>query len=493
MYESFYHLRERPFCYAPRTDLYYPAAAIEAAYQRLSRCIDRVEGPALVIGGPGTGKSLLCQRLADLFRDRLHIALLNSAQVCTRQALLQSILFELGLPYRGLEEGELRLSLMDFLDPARSSREGLLLLVDEAHTLPLRLMEELRMITNLVRDGQPRVRLVLAGGPILEERFANPKMECFNQRIAARCYLQPLNYDETCQYVRSQIAAVGGDPDAVFTADALQAVYQATDGIPRLVNQLCDHALVLAAVGQHQPLDVAVIQEAWADLQQLPTPWQATVREASTDESLIEFGSLEPDAVEDVRPAEAPATAPERALLADDHVDDTDVVDLGEQLDELESQVAALQADDVPEYQLAPSPSSTAAYLPVEPEPAASEAVPQRAVNPFGEDFEDEEIVVDRYAALDAASRWFEPEKVGPHLPENPEPAAVSMVPSSAESRAPEGGELHRAKVLRALPPDDSDLIVIVDDERGLPRDDSAGEAPCRQEYRQLFSRLRQS
>ena len=210
MYESYFGLTRRPFVPAPNAETYIPTGSLEHARQTLIRCIDRGEGPAIVVGPAGTGKSLLCQVLARHFRGRFHVALLVGARLCTRRALLQNILFELKLPYREMDEGELRLSLVDHLEPRSGGPEGLLLLVDEAHTLPLRLLEEVRLLTNLVRDGQSRVRLVLAGGMALEERLASPKLESFHQRIAARCYLQPLTRDETIYYVQEQIRRPGG-------------------------------------------------------------------------------------------------------------------------------------------------------------------------------------------------------------------------------------------------------------------------------------------
>ena len=275
MYESFFQLSARPFLASPIPERYYPAASVEHARETVMRCIERVEGPAVILGSAGTGKSTVCQVVAQQMRDKFRVATLASAHLCTRRALLQNILFELKQPYRDREEGELRLSLIDFLEPSEACPHGMLLLVDEAHVLPLRLLEEIRMLTNLVRDGQPRVRLVLAASLVLDERLASPRLESFNQRIAARCYLQSMNRDETCGYVRAQISAVGGDPDFVFTQDGLQAVYRATDGIPRLVNQVCDHVLVMAAIGHHAPIDAAGVEEAWADLQQLPSPWSA--------------------------------------------------------------------------------------------------------------------------------------------------------------------------------------------------------------------------
>jgi type II secretory pathway predicted ATPase ExeA len=142
MYETFFKFHSRPFIPAPQINAYFPAAIIENARQTLSRLIERAEGPGVVCGPPGTGKTLLCLLLAEQFRERFSVVLLSCGRLKTCQAMFQAILYELGLPYRGMDEGELRLSLVDFLEPKSDGQAGLLLLVDEAHTLPWRLLDE---------------------------------------------------------------------------------------------------------------------------------------------------------------------------------------------------------------------------------------------------------------------------------------------------------------------------------------------------------------
>ncbi len=303
MYESFFDLSSRPFPAAPVVEQYFPTAVVEQARQTLIRIVDRAEGPGLVIGQPGLGKTLLLRMLDHHFQNIFHCIHLASAAIESRKDLLQNVLFELNLPYRDMEEGELRLSLLDFLRPSESCPHGVLLLVDEAHTLPLQLLDEIRMITNLVRDGQPRVRLVLAGDNQLDDVFADPRLDSFNQRIAARCYLEPLNQEQTGEYIAAQVTTSGGDPARIFTPDALVAVYRASGGIPRLVNQVCDHALVMASLGGYHQLDAAGIEEAWSDLQQLPGPWtDSPAATSSNGDSIVEFGSLDQD-----EPQAAPA------------------------------------------------------------------------------------------------------------------------------------------------------------------------------------------
>src|SRR3954467_11266686 len=286
---------ERVFPTYPQVSRYFPAASIEDARKRLGRTIERGDGPGLVIGGPGTGKSLLLQVLASQYHERFGVVLPACARLCTRRALLQAILFELGLPYRVRDEGDLRLSLLDHLLSREECPTGLLLLVDEAQTLSSNLLDELRVLTNLVRGGLPRVRLVLAGSSALEESFAHPELESFSQRLSARCYLGPFGREETTQFVRAQIAASSGSPDELFAKEAWEAVFDATDGVPRLINQLCDRALVEAAATNRPRIDLAIIQHAWADIQQLPAPWDTPAPTTAPPAPLqvVEFGQLD--------------------------------------------------------------------------------------------------------------------------------------------------------------------------------------------------------
>ena len=285
---------ERIFPAAPCVERYFPGFSIEEGRERLVRCIRRAAGPGLIIGATGTGKSMLLQVLAAQFSKRLDIALLSSAQLCTRRALLQAILFELGLPHGYVDEGQLRITLTQHLLHSERSPNGTLLLVDEAQSLPVHLLEEIRQLTNIVRNGKPRVRLVIAGLPGLEETLADPQLESFQQRVATRCYLAPLGIAETGQYIRAHFELAGVDASSCIGSEVQDAVYNATDGICRLVSQLCDHALLLAGEKRLGQLSVSLIQEAWADLQQLPVPVETepAVLENGSVQDVVEFGEL---------------------------------------------------------------------------------------------------------------------------------------------------------------------------------------------------------
>lgn len=291
MYEELFQTTDRPFRATPDVRFYFPFDSMEQTRQTVLRAVRRAEGPVAVMGGVGLGKSLLAAMLAEDLADRFDVVRLHAARLCSRRAMLQNILFELQMTYRDLSEGELRLSLMERMEPSPGhAAEGLALIVDEAQTLPTKLLEELRLITNFARGGQSRARLVLLGSLQLEETLALPEMSSFNQRLAARCFLQPMNRVQTADFVRHQFTCASVDPKQIITRDALENVYIASEGIPRLVNQVMDHALILAIASEQYPISASLIQEAWSDLQQLPMSWNQAEPAQSAP---VEFGSID--------------------------------------------------------------------------------------------------------------------------------------------------------------------------------------------------------
>jgi type II secretory pathway predicted ATPase ExeA len=435
---------ERVFPSYPLVARYFPSAAMEDARKRLGRAIERGDGPGLVVGAPGVGKSLQLQVLASQYHARFDVVLLACARLCTRRALLQAILFELGLPYKMRDEGELRLSLLDHLLSTNESPAGLLLLVDEAHTLPIALLDELRVMTNLVRNGAPRVRLVLAGSAALEELFAHPDLESFSQRLAARCYLAPLGREETVQFIRAQLAASQGAPDENFAPDAWEIVFEATDGVPRLINQLCDRALMFGGAENVSRIDRHILQRAWSDLQQLPTPWETPPETPSGDAGpqVIEFGGLSDNVFSD------PRREPDECAVIEPTELDVDAV----VADRQEEIVESCQAERT----------------------AAADAA-----DPFGEEFEEEEVVLDNFAAWDEMFR-----RQMPRVENQREPNFATLVGAAMGTAAHESDDRDEAPFAEAN--DCREATIVLEDSSGdgdevaefdlHDREDSAGE-----------------
>jgi type II secretory pathway predicted ATPase ExeA len=400
----------RPFTAAPAPSRYFPASAIEEARLRIGRSVKRGEGPVLVIGAGGLGKTMLLEVVAQQFRETLAVALLPGGQLCTRRALLQMVLFQLGLPYQEMDESELRISLLSYLQPQGSAAKRLLLLVDEADAIPQRLLEELRSLTNLSSDGELLVSLVLAGNASLEEQFADPKLELFSQRVSARCYLSAFGREETFQYLKAQVAAGrhdgGHDPQTLFTDDGLEAIFAVTDGVPRIVNQLGDQLLWGATEAGRVPLDGPTVQLAWSELQQLPAPWNTHSSERAG--AAVEFGELDAGDIE-----------VDQIVFADDsleasfdtHFDSSSASSHAARYD-LDDEMPASIPINAPQPPVQPLGSTTLQSTAIDftqqlldqlEQMHDTPAQPPAALphNPFDESFESEEVVLDRYSSFE--------------------------------------------------------------------------------------------
>ena len=304
MYQSFFGLRDRPFVSIPNVRHYVPLESIQLAHEALNRCVVNGNGPGLLIGQPGTGKTLLLRKIESDLRTSASVVYLFGGHLATRRVLLQSILFELGLPFRDMDDAELRLALTNHVKQLDDSNLGVILLVDEAHGMSSRVLEELRVLGELLINDRPQVRVILAGTAGLEERLAAPELSALSQRIAARCYLSTLNQTDTQQFLDTQLKRASADePLDIFTEAAVKAVYRATDGIPRLINQLAEHALYTAYAAGDSRITGESVADSWADLQQLPSPtlvpeWTASSAahnppsDSQSVDNVVEFGLL---------------------------------------------------------------------------------------------------------------------------------------------------------------------------------------------------------
>jgi type II secretory pathway predicted ATPase ExeA len=256
----------RAFPATPDTSSYYAATGHERALARLIRGLEEGEGLLLLTGAPGTGKTLLCHCLLErLGRPAEATVFVTNGQVRDRVGLLQTLLFDLGLPYQGRGEQEMRLALIDRLIGDRQAGPTLLV-IDEAHSLAPEPLEELRLLANLEAGPSRAAQVLLCGQPDLLETLRRPELASLRQRLAVRAELEPLDVQEAADYLVHHLRIAGVQAAEVIDDEALEALARGTGGVPRLLNQAANRALALAAEAEAGHVELEAALEALAAL-----------------------------------------------------------------------------------------------------------------------------------------------------------------------------------------------------------------------------------
>lgn len=270
MYERFFGLKERPFELTPNPRFLVLTASHEEALSNLEYGIAARKGITVLLGAAGTGKTTLLRKALALKmrrgdRSGEGWAYLNNPTL-TRDDFFETIAdaFHLDPPAFTSKARLLRALQQLVVDRHRRGLTSVLI-VDEAQSLPIELLEELRLLANIESDTDKFLPLVLAGQPEFGDRLRDPALRQFKQRIVLRCRLEPLDLRETASYVAARIRMAGGEPASVFTRDAIVTVHEASGGIPRIISVICDNALLSAFAVDERPVEAATVEEVCAE------------------------------------------------------------------------------------------------------------------------------------------------------------------------------------------------------------------------------------
>jgi type II secretory pathway predicted ATPase ExeA len=264
VYQKRFGLTRRPFPATPDSDRYYPATSHEAALTALQSALADDEGIVLLTGATGTGKTLLGQVILDRLGKDATTALLTNSHVADRSALLQAILYDLGLPYADRGEQVLRLRLTEQLLKRCATDGRTLLVIDEAQHLSADLLEELRLLTNLEGSGRKALQVVLIALPGILDTLKTPALEALQQRMAVRCMIEPLGAEEAADYLHHHLRQAGGQPEKILDESAIEVLVRGALGVPRRLNQAAHHALTLADAADLARVDTEAAMEALA-------------------------------------------------------------------------------------------------------------------------------------------------------------------------------------------------------------------------------------
>jgi type II secretory pathway predicted ATPase ExeA len=252
MYERYYGFTEKPFSLTPDPKYLYRSESHGNAFDLLQYAINRREGFVVVTGDIGTGKTTLCRALLEKI-DRTTFTALVLNPFLTEEDLLKRILQDFGVISRDeLKAGrlaqvtkqELIDSLYDFLLGLIPLKASAVLIIDEAQNLPLPVLEQIRILSNLETDKEKLLQIILVGQLDLQTLLRSPELRQLDQRVSIRYELKPLDQETVAPYVAHRLTIAGGSAAVAFTAKALEQVYRLSGGIPRLINLICDRALL---------------------------------------------------------------------------------------------------------------------------------------------------------------------------------------------------------------------------------------------------------
>ena len=281
MYESFFGLTKKPFSIEPNPEFLYWGQAHRLAYAMLEYGIMGRVGFTVITGEIGSGKTTLIRHLLNGIEDDITVGLVSHTRDNTEE-LLQWIMMALGQPFDGQSYVGLYQRLQDFLIDQHRRCQRTLLIVDEAQNLGPTTLEQLRMLSNMSVQNEQLLELVLVGQPKLKDLLQAPDLVQFSQRVSSDFNIRPLSFEDVVGYINHRLG-VAGCHTPLFTADACRLIYEASGGIPRVINILCGISLLYGFGSQTREITAELVSSVIDDRRQFgvfsfderPLDWQA--------------------------------------------------------------------------------------------------------------------------------------------------------------------------------------------------------------------------
>ena len=263
MYEEFYHLTEKPFALSPDPSFLFLGKSHRRAMNILEYGVESDAGITVISGEVGTGKTTLLRGLISELGDDVTIGLITNTQRNFGD-LLKWVLMSYDIETDETDPVKLYKIFVDFITREHRAGRRVLLIIDEAQNLGSDALEDIRMLTNINVDKNPVLQLILVGQPELLEMLKKKELRQFAQRVSADYLLQPLTFQETQKYIRHRIKVAGG-ADNLFALTAFATVYYHSGGIPRIINTICDMALVYGYADEAPKIRKEIVLDAIRD------------------------------------------------------------------------------------------------------------------------------------------------------------------------------------------------------------------------------------
>jgi general secretion pathway protein A len=266
MYERFYQLRERPFALSPDPEYLYPSRVHQEALDYLRYGLESHAGFVVITGDIGSGKTTLLQAVLRNLDTHTTVGRIVNTMLDPRE-LLETIMLDFGLEAAGRTKPQLLRDLGQYLVDQRLAGRMVLIVIDEAQNLSLAALEELRMLSNLETEKSKLLQIVLVGQPNLRDKLATAELEQLRQRITVSYHLAPLDEQETANYVNHRLRRASIGAPLEFPREATALVHSRSRGVPRIINIVCDAALVFGYAEERHQIDRGLIAEVLAELE----------------------------------------------------------------------------------------------------------------------------------------------------------------------------------------------------------------------------------
>ncbi len=267
MYETFFALTQKPFSITSNPSFLFLSQRHKEALAHLTYGIRERVGFIEITGEVGTGKTTICRALLNQLDDKTKTAFIFNSNLSEMQ-LMQTVIDDLGIKTKQKNKGGLFSELNRFLIEQLSLGNNVVLIIDEAQNLSLKLLEQVRMLSNLESENEKLLQIILVGQPELRDKLNSPSLRQLRQRIAVRYHIEALNYDEVALYVSHRLSLAGANGRApIFDDSAIRAIYDYSKGIPRLINMVCNKALLTAFVLEERHIHSQIINRSIAELE----------------------------------------------------------------------------------------------------------------------------------------------------------------------------------------------------------------------------------
>ena len=266
MYEAFFGLKEKPFRMTPDPRYFYPSAKHTDALNHMVYAIEERRGFVVITGEIGSGKTTLSRVLFQKLDPMTKTAIIRNTQL-TAKDLITLTLEELEIPAKpGSTKVQLISRLNDYLVEQLRANSNVVLLIDEAQNLKPNVLEEVRMLSNLETETDKLIQIILMGQPELKQKLWLKELTQLRQRVSLHYHLAPLDEFETVAYISHRLHVAGANSTPIFASTALPKIFGYTQGVPRLINGLCDRALLTGYVTETNTIGPEIIDEVAGEL-----------------------------------------------------------------------------------------------------------------------------------------------------------------------------------------------------------------------------------